>query len=357
MLTLSHLSITRIAIHSINARGADRTLVPPTYATELIDLPGDALDMFNRRIQQALGHKSHGIQVEFQNVGAGSFFQKAAEAMYADDDRFLELSCEMADGLASAQLSRDLAPSKLIVFSGVEGRLQRPFLAAVKAEMQDGLGETTRQRRTVIEHLKKIFLTESQRLYKIGFVQAVVGNPRLLQNGGYSKTEFHVHLFDHVMTSTETRGAAMYFYNLFMGADVAASNKKLTQDFYEKSIAFFDSLDLSSNERYDLIDSLRVELRSNQQTILVSEFADRHLPRPLRAAYGDFMVEAQFPQHAVAKDTEFIASKLKRPQRVKFSSGVVITTPPDRLRELVEVETADDGVTTVRIQGTVESSQ
>jgi len=357
MLNLNHLSIQRIAIHSINARSEDRTLVPPTYAQELTVLPGGALDMFNRRIQQALGHKSHGVQVEFQNAGDGSFFQRAAEAMHADDGRFLELSCELADALTSAQLSKDLAPSKLVILSGVEGRLQRPFLAVVKAEMQDGLGETTRQRRTVIEHLTRIFLTESQRLFKIGFVQAVVGNPRQRQDGAYSKGDFHVHLFDHVMTGTETRGAAMYFYNTFMGADVAASNKKLTQDFFEKTIAFFDSLDLPASERFDMIDSLRSELRSNQQTILVSEFADRHLPRPLRASYSDFMVEARFPQHAVAKDTQYIESKLRRPQRMKFSSGVIITTPPDRLSDLVRVDRSRDGVTVVTIQGTVESSQ
>lgn len=357
MLNLNHLSIQRIAIHSINARSADRTLVQPTYAEELTPLPADALDMFNQRIQQALGHKSHGIQVDFQSVGAGSFFQRAAEAMHAENGRFLELSAEMADALASAQLSKDLAASKLVVFSGVEGRLQRPFLAVVKAEMQDGLVETQRQRRVVIEHLSKIFLTETQRLYKIGFVQAIVGNPRILQNGGYSKSDFHVHLFDHVMTGTETRGAAMYFYNAFMGADVAASSKKLTQDFYEKTTAFLDSLDLPAHERFDFIDSLRTELRSNQQTILVSEFADRHLPRPMRAKYSEFMTEAQFPQHAIHKDTQYIDSKLRRPQRMKFSSGVVITTPPDRLRDLVQVDNSRDGVTVVTIQGTIESSQ
>lgn len=222
MLSLNLLQIQRFAIHSVNSRAADRTFVAPTCATALATLPHSAVDMFNRRIQAALGHKSHGIQVDFQAVGAGSFFQKSAEAMHANDGRFLQLSQEMANDLARAQLSKDLAPCKLIVMSGIEGRMQRPFLGVVKAEMQDGLGETTRQHQTVIEHLTKIFLTETQRLYKIGFVQAVVGAPSV-QNGLYQQGDFHVHLFDHMMTGTETRGAAMYFYNTFMGADVSAS--------------------------------------------------------------------------------------------------------------------------------------
>lgn len=356
MLELEFLTIDRLAIHHINPRGPGRVAVAPGLSAALVQLPDEAKDMFNRRIAQALGHSSHGIQMDFRKVDAGSFFQKAADAMRCADADFLAASQGFAVELTNAQLIRDFSSSKLIVVSGRAGNLQRPYVAVVKAEMQDGLGETQQNNQTIIQHLKKIFFTESQRLYKIGFVQQNVGAPTQV-NGLYDPGQFVVHLFDHVMNGTETRGAALYFYNVFMGADIAASSKRLTRDFFEKTKSFFDSQDLAPEQRIDLQEALRSELKSQEQTISVAEFGRKHLPPPLLNEYTEFMTRSKFPAHAIAKDTEYINNRLKRRQKATFSSGVQITAPADKFKELVSIEQGDEGVTIVKIQGTVESTE
>lgn len=356
MLDLDFLTIDRVVIHSINPRGPDRAQVPPQLSNALVQVPDDAKDMFNRRISQALGHSSHGIQMDFGNVGAGSFFQRAADAMRCSDADFLIASQQFAVDLTMAQSTRDFAPSKLIVVTGRAGQLQRPYLTVVKAEMQDGLGEARENQQTVIQHLKNIFFTETQRLYKVGFVQQNVPNP-VLVDGHYDATQFVVHLFDHVMTGTESRGAALYFYSVFMGADIALSNKRLTRDFFEKTRTFFDSQDLTAEQRIDLQEALRSELKSQEQTISVGDFGNKHLPPPMRNEYFEFMNRSKFPGHAITKDTEYISSRLKRRQKATFTSGVQITAPADKFKELVTVEQSDEGKTVVTIQGTIERTE
>lgn len=356
MLQLDLLNVERVVVHHINRRGPERALIPPSYSEELVPLADGALDMFNKRIVSSLGHNSRGIKADFTQVGAGSCFQKMAELMHCDEARFVALSKELADDLTAAQLHLDLAPSKLLIATGVQGMARRPFAVAVKAEMQDGFGETVQARRTVIQHLTKIFFTEAQRLFKIGFVQQNVGRARH-PNGMYDASEFTVHLYDHMLTSTQTKGAALYFYNQFLGADFAKSDKKLTQDFYEKSRKFFDTQELEPEDRMNLLDALRAELRSKEPTISVPAFGEKHMEADLLAEYERFMARAQFPMHDFPKNTEFIANKLKRRQRIVFSSGVTITTPPDHLRDLVRIDREADGTTVLTIQGTIDSQE
>lgn len=355
MLDLSLLKIDRMAVHDVHARAGDQSYVKPTHRPHLVNLPASGVDMFNRRIAQALGHKSRGVQADFRDTDGGSFFQDAVGMMHGNERQFIDLSMAAADRLAKAQLNRDYAPSKLIVLSGTVTKLQRPFSAFVKADMQDALGEKTEGGKTVIDYLEHIFLTESQRLFKIGFVQQTAAKP-VKKDGIYDPDFFSVHLFDHIMTSTESRKAAYYFYGDFLGADVSATDKRLTRDFFEKTNKFLDTLDISRSRRIELGESLRSELRSNTNTVAVASFGDKYLRKGEQAAYSKYMQKAGFPAHEITKDTDYIASRLKRRRKVIFTSGVMLTTPPDKL-DLVTISKTVDGSTMVKIQGSIESEE
>lgn len=354
MLDFSTLDITRLAIHHIHPRDSDRTLVAPELGHELVRLSATAEDMFNRRIARALGHRSNGIRMDFHRVDAGSFFQRAAQSMHCTDQEFLAISHSFANDLAKAQMTGDYAPSKLIVMSGTCGELQRPYCAVVKADMQDGLGEKKLDNQTIIEHLDKIFFTETQRLYKVGFIQQNVGEPAV-QDGLFSGEQFIVHMFDHLMTGTETRGPAIYFHNHFMGTSRATTDKRLTREFFDKTRNFFDSRDLAPDQRIELMEALRSELRSKEQTISVVDFGAKHLDPDLQNSYVNFMERANFPSHAVTKDVEFIESKLKKRRKASLSSDVQIFAPADKFYDLIKIESTEDGKTVVTIQGTLES--
>lgn len=353
MLDLKLLTIDRIVVHHVPSAPGGKVIAEPLYADALVTLPQEGIDMFGIRLAKNLGHKSHGIKVDFVDHGAGSFFQKCVPLMACDEEAFIAGSKEIADSLASAQGIRQYAPSKLLVISGTTGDLARPFLGVIKAETQDGLLEEGDGAQTTVKYLRDVFLTETQRLFKIGFVQQAVARPTQ-ESGLWKPKDFVVHLFDHLLTGTETRSAAHYFYRDFLGTDVASSDKRLTQDFFEKTLNFLAHKGYPAERKIELGEALRSELRSQDQTISVVSFSQKHLPKVDQDAYVDFMARTNFPTHAITKNTEYIKSRLRRPQKFKFSTGVVISTPADQVG-LVKVEKVANGLTTVVIQGEVES--
>lgn len=309
------------------------------------------LDMFAKRITQALGHHSHGIQAQFHNTGAQSFFANSVDMMEGNEAQFIASSAIVANDLTRAQQSKNLSESKLIVISGHTSKSQMPFAAVVKSELQDGLTETSNKGKTIVDYLTDIFFAESQKLYKIGFVQKTssLGNKT-------TPEYFAVHLFDHLMTGAETRSAAFYFYSEFLGADVAASDRHRTREFFDKTKEFLQAQPIPSSRKIELGEALRAELRSNKQTISVKEFSDAHFESYMQDKYIAFMEKANISTHAITKDTEYIKSRLKRRQKIVFTSGVMISTPADKI-SLVTIEAPTDGSTIVKISGTVESQE
>lgn len=352
MIDLQLLTIDRLVIHHINPRGHDKGYVAPTYGAQLVSLPPSGLDMFTKRIAQALGHHSHGIQAQFDKTGPGSFFADAVDLMDGNDTLFMSTSKTVADTLAKAQQSKSLAASKLLIVSGRASKQQRPFCAVVKAELQDALAEKVEKGRSVVDYLTEIFFAESQKLYKIGLIQKTNALGNKTQPG-----HFAIHLFDHLMTGTETRGAAFYFFKEFLGAGISSSDRQLTRQFFDKTNDFLKNQNLAPAKQIDLGEALRAELRSNDQTISVKSFGVKHLDAAMQPKYIAFMEKANFPTSAITKDIDFIKARLRRRQKVVFTSGVMITTPADQLR-LISIQKSDDGLSThVTIAGTVESQE
>lgn len=356
MLKIDQMTINRVVVHTIPARGPDKSFVPPSGGADVLHLSGAVNDVVVTRISKALGHNSHGVQADFEDTSNNSAFALACEMMDCNDTAFKAHAQAAAEKLTQVQLSKAFNSAKLISMSGTVGAIGRPFAAFIKADLEQALSETTKQGQSVLDVLNDLFLTESQRLYKIGFfLRTATGAGK--KGGKYAPEHHSVHIYDHLMTGTESRNAAFYFYSEFLGSNVAASDRRLTQDFFEKSLKFFDEKGFSQGKRIALGEALRAELRSNNQTLSVSSFAQTHLQSAKdQADYVTYMQKSGFPAHAITKDTDYVKNRLSRRQKVFFDSDVVISTPADAIKNLLKFKDNGDGTTTVTVQGTVASN-
>lgn len=352
-LDLEALTIRRIAVHTIPTRLDGKLAATPIYATLLTLLNASGLDVFQKRITSALGKRSHGVELTIVDTQQDSFMQLAAKLMYVNDAQFLVDSKVLAKKLADIQASRDLAASKLLIIDGNIGEGQRKFLAVIKADLQDGFRDDDVSGATLLENL---FLTPTQRLYKIGLLEEVVANPADEDNLKDAE-DFRVHLFDHLISALETKSAAHYFYRQFLGADILHSEKKITRDFYDLTIKYINASPIDRDTKFDLVDALRTELRSNRATIHSETFATDHMGEELQQGYLDFLAKNNFNYDNFSKDTEFIKGKLKRRQRMKFSHGVEISTPADSLTNLVNVQESNAQRTVLVINAAIESQE
>jgi hypothetical protein len=254
------LMIENVILHSIYSRTPDKQLVEPKLSTHLIKLQQKALDALQLRITKALGNRSHGIEMSIEQIGDDSFFQNAAAMLHTNEEEFIELSKKLAKNLNKAQFSTNAPGGVLAIIAGRIGGNAVPFIAAIKAEMQDGFKANENDNGVDMEYIEELLLTSTQRLYKIGFLIESVSEPS--DSNGYLPKNYLAFLFDHLITSTETSAAAAYFYGAFLGMGIHESAKKLTNDFFEFTKNFINTCSISNDEKLDFYEALRSELRS-----------------------------------------------------------------------------------------------
>lgn len=351
-LDLKGLKINRVAIHTIKKRGPDKKSQQPKYAESVISLPDGAAEVFETRITESLGKSSHGVEVAIVADDDNSFIAIASKLMHAQSDaEYLKKSRLLADNLSFAQENKDLSASKLLVVSGVTGAAQNKYLVAIKAEHQDGFAE----HEDGIRHLRELFLTPSQKLFKIGFFVEEVSYDLSAQ--GLVKDNYKAYLFDHLMNELASRSAAYYFYNQFLGVDLIASEKKLTKDFYDLTVSFVNNSSVSQDEKIEMLEALRVELRGNSAIIHAKSFATSNFREELVSTYLNYMKEQGFTSTAVTKNTEFIASMLKRKQKISFKNGVEVSAPSGQLHALTKIEEATADYTLIRINAVIQKQE
>lgn len=346
--------IKRLTAHTVFARGPDKeTVTPPDYSEDLIKLGQDSLDLIQQRITDALGSTSHGVEMTINNSESDSFMQVGAAMIRASDSDFYSLSKKLADNLTRAQTSPRWPGGVLVVISGTVGASSKPFMAVIKAETDKGFNIVKRDGQTTLELIKKMLLSETQRLYKVGILiemnTAVLGD-----DGKYPVGNYRAFLFDHLLSVTETKNAAAYFYSAFLGLGIQSSSRHQTKVFFQESTYFINAAPIPDEDRYTLREALRSELRSNTATVSAKDFAEKHLPVEQQPAYIKHLTAKGFPEQAVVKDLDFIKHQLKRPRKVLFSSGVKIQVPGEQdFKELVTISTSENGYTQVMIKGTI----
>lgn len=333
---LENLRISDVAVHEVFARGPDRRLVQPEYALALENLSVEAMTAFRQRVTDALSAKAKSVEMQIIRTGVGSFQGDAATLIgLGTSDAFLQASRRAADRLAEAQTSQSIPGGIVIVFRGITGATDLPFVAVIKAEVQEGFRRRREGAVVITEFVNDLFLTKATRLYKLGFMVANGTAP-------FGDDAWRCLVFDHHIVASNREAAAIYFYESFLGCgfreDSAYETAKffnLTKEFAAKSIG-------DRAERHRVQDSLFTYIKNEQApTFTVDEFAERYVPLEIRDRYQTFMRNKQFPERAVRRDTAGLGSRLKR-RRFKYGTDIEFSVSPEAMSEgRVTIETKD----------------
>ncbi|BBF84509.1 hypothetical protein DLM_0869 [Aquitalea magnusonii] len=351
------MQIQRMVAHTVYARGKGNVKKDPDCSDELIGLDQESLDLLQLRIIGALGNRSHGVNMSIARASAESFMQNAAMVMGEDDATFINVSKQFARDLTEAQTNPRWPGGVLIVLSGRIGAPSKRFVAVIKAETDKGFNVVEEGGKIQLRLIKKMLLSETQRLYKVGIL-IELADVMAGHDGLKNADNYLAFLFDHLLTSSETGKAAAYFYDKFLGMSIATSSRHQTRVFFEESKSFISSSELSDEDRYTLREALRTELKNHVPTLNLEEFAERTFPEELRDAYIEHMTAKGFPSQSIVKDTEYIKHQLKKPRNVTFTSGVLIRVPAEHdFREMVDIQENVEGYTQVRIKGAVQAQE
>jgi hypothetical protein len=346
---LTNLRIEKIIAHQIFTRSVTRDIVPPKYSHDFTQLDPSGLSTFQDRIVDTVGNESYCIEMSIAQEEPTNTYGICCQLLEADNTTFKSLSNQLANKLTQSQSSRKIPGGIMVIFTGLVGNLNKRYIGIIKAEIHGGFSIQEINDNLLLKYLSDLLLTPQQKLYKIALFIEVnrPANPELRTPG-----DFSVLVYDHNMTRFETRQAAQYFYEAFLGCSFSPSDKKITSDFYHHTREFTDSLE--SETKLDVNTSLYTYLKVDQSNVInVSDFAERYLDGTIRDGYREFMTQKGLPEHAVTKDITYIKNYLRR-RNLKFTSDVRISAPSERFRELVQVRGTDGNKTIVAVEGTIE---
>jgi hypothetical protein len=139
-MDFQNLSITRVIIHRVFKRQADRQIVTPVYGSALAQLAAEEISALQDRILAALGSGANSMQMQMQIVscGQGSALHLARQLVDHDEPLFVSESQQMATLLAHSQGSVNIPGGILVVFAGTANYPPKRIIGAIKAEPHAG---------------------------------------------------------------------------------------------------------------------------------------------------------------------------------------------------------------------------
>ncbi len=348
-----NLKIQRMIVHKIFKRDENGQIVEPVYNNGLSkELDSVGKSELQNRIITALGSNSHSIEMNISNLETGTTPDILTQMLYSNEQDYVSKSKKVAYKLAEAQYTRNIPGGVVVIINGTIGSDNNNFILVIKAEVHGGFCIEKKNENLVMDFLKNLLLTPQQKLYKMGIFIETNKPPNVTANR--SPDEFKVFVYDHYLTKNETRNAAVYFYQVFLGCSIYPTAKKLTRDFYNNTKNFIISLPIDDEKKVDLHEALYSYLKVSQRNIIrTKDFAEEFLKQEHRDDYLNYMKNNNFPEQSVEKDLTFLANKLKR-RKLKFSSGVRLSAPSDRFKELVNVAGFSNGKTMLEIEGKIE---
>jgi hypothetical protein len=295
-MSFENLSVGRIIIHEVFARGADKTLVQPIYGTQLLVLPQDAKDALQARITNALGQSSHGVEMAIRETGVESTWQKAKEIIESqgNDPQFVSLSQSIASKLAVAQTNRTIPGGIVVVIEGTCGNPTRSFMCVIKAEPHGGFTKRQASGHLTLEYIKELILTPQAKLYKIG---AFLRQDPAAVTAQEPANGWQAFLFDDLISRGNKLSAAQYFYESFLGLAFPSNSAFQTKQFHALTKDFIRNANVDSENKIDLLNALTTYLKTDQvATIQVDVFSQSYLgDAQLQDAYTTYMQQKTSP--------------------------------------------------------------
>ncbi len=338
-MIFENLRVNRIVVHEVFKRNDDRSLRPPIFADGLEKLSAEALGAFRMRLTEALSGQSQSLQMRIGKHSVGSFMEVAEGLVGSNDGDFLAGSKKITTKLAEAQMARRIPGGMVVIFDGTVGAHAVPFVGVIKAETQAGFRRSKDGPKAVVEFLNNIFLTPATRLYKIGLM--------LFDDTTNAKPDGRrAFVFDSNISVSNREAAAAYFYDGFLGCVLPSDGPYETARFFDLTKEFIRKSDLAPEKKRDVIDSLFVFVRDEQDpTFTADQFGSRYLPLEMQDPFASYLETKKFTPSAVVRDISQMGTRLRR-RRLKFGGDIELSASPEALKTKVQIETvpAQDGL-------------
>ncbi len=330
MIDFQDLLVNRSIIHTINPKedGQDSATVRPS--NEVADINHTGLEVIRERLIAAAGKHSRAFELEIEKDDDESVFGIASNFPDMDNAQFIEGTVDIADILAENQKRTNIPGGYLLVMDCVDNSTNQPVAIIIKAEPHEALQFTNIEGHSQVTVLQKVFLSPSQKLFKIGIIYRKSDDESLEVNERYG-----CFLYDEQFR-VESHPAE-YFYRDFLGFSIGNNSKIQSMRFYSKTETFILKNLEGSEIKSNLLSALKNEFSVAQNpTIDPKGFGDNFFSTN-EGIRGKYLNEVcgELPS-AIVKDDALIKGKLKK-RKMDFPRNINVIGPEDSFDKNVEV--------------------
>jgi len=352
MLDFNNLSVRRVIMHNIIAKEPNRDTATTEYELNLFTVDNSVVDTIKQRLIDAAGRDSKSFELEISNTSADSFYGLCNDLKNLNDTDFISRSQDIAELLAENQKRSTIPGGYLIIIDAFNSLSNLSLYIVIKAELHQALKYKRVNGQSQIELLDQVFLSPSQKLYKIGILfekNNAVQDPN---------SRFGSFIFDDQF---RTDGhPAEYFYKDFLGFSVDANSKIQSKRFYDKTESFIKSNIDDLPVKQDLLRVLKTEFTLNTNAIITpSQFATSYFADvDIRDSYVS-EVASELPA-SIVKDRALIEMRLSK-KKIDFPDNINISGPDSNFdthvsfiqsdEDLENLNPSDTTYTIVKING------
>ena len=344
MINVNLLSIKRAVMHEI-IKKTDQSDSFSIQSFQLESLDDEVVSTVRERLNDAVGRGSRCFEMEIAKINAGSFFDYCRELDNKTDEEFINTTYDVAVLLANAQNSKRIPGGYLIFLECINNSIRQPVYIVIKAEQHEALNKN--QTSGQITVLKRIFLSPSQKLYKIGILSK---KQQASMDDVYPNNLFNSYLFDEQFDSNQALPAT-YFFDDFLGFSETKNSKIQTKRFYDKTKDFICENYPNYVDQEPLLRALDTNIQTDNSLIIdptqfcESYFSDIDIKSRFSSQVLSIFATA-FTKDITLLEGTFRQRKLSFPNKIKlsgpssdFDSYVTVINTEEELQELTLLNT------------------
>lgn len=329
-LIFNSLEIKRAIIHKILERKETDACSQVEENNTIIHCTPKMTLMIIERLLDAMGRKGKGFYLEIGDVAPSSLFMQCNGLDRRTDNEFIATSQALATKLAGLQTKGAIPDSYLMFIEAKDMSYQRgaPVYITIKAEPHSAFQHNG----TAVDVLENLFLSPSQKLYKVGILYEDDNNVVGEEEKAFPNSHFSGYVFDEQFTGSSN--LAKYFYEGFLGFTLLHNGPLQSKKFYDLTSSIIMTK-VPVEDREDLLDALKTVFNADVSIwIRPNEFVENYVADSTLKAVFIAKVVSKLPA-SILKSSELLDFSLHK-RRLNFGE-YYISGPDENFAEKVRV--------------------
>jgi hypothetical protein len=339
-IDLSSIAFSEVIVHTLPKHKKNESEIEPRFSEKTSSLTLTLKNIFKDKVMQAL--KSDKTLKLLYNPESSSPISAIAkdiieELAVGKSAKFVDNSKKIARNLFDIQKGNNNEGILIVIPIKVN---QRSALLLIKLEMDSGaqlvLNEKTKS--FDINSIEDLMMTKKTRVYKVA----------LLLKRSLQGVKYDALVTDNQIDMKAKVEIKSWFINDFLGCKPFKDPKVLTQDFYNYTKAYIETID-DDLKKAKYHQDLNSYVGKNTDFLNPEEFANDYLSSTgERNNYRSYLKEKGFDFARFQKDTTQVDKKIKK-MTMEFANGITITSDSGNIKDKVKLEKTAEGQTKATI--------